>query len=115
MKKTFFIAFILVAFLSCEKGEILKGQFVFYDGAAVLQTDSIIYGVIINKQLEKLAKQAEEFKKEPTDMVQIEIMGKVTNQKDDKILWENKVKIIEILDVKSVSEENGNVVNLGKE
>jgi hypothetical protein len=105
MKKTFFIALILTAFISCkEEGTILKGQFVFYDGAAVLQTDSIIYGVIINKQLEKLDKQAEPYKNEPTDMVQVQIRGKVTNKKDAKILWENKVEIIEVLDVKPVSE-----------
>ena len=33
-------------------------------------------------------------------MVQVEIRGKITNKKDDKILWENKVEIVEILNVK---------------
>lgn len=114
MKKILFIVLILTAFFSCEKeGEILKGAFVYYDGAAVLQTENEIYGVLITDKLEALNKQADPFKKEPTDMVQVEIRGKVTNQKDDKILWENKVEITEILEVKSISEENENVIKLG--
>ena len=30
-------------------------------------------------------------------MLQVEIRGKITNEKHDKILWENKVEIVEIL------------------
>ena len=94
---------------------LLKGEFVYYNGAAVLQTNSEIYGVLITNKLEELQKQAEKYKSEPTDMVQVEIRGKITNQKDEKILWENKVEIIEILDVKPVSKEENKVFKLGNQ
>jgi len=94
---------------------LLKGEFVYYDGAAVLQTQSEIYGVLITDKLEALQKQAEKHKSEPTDMVQVEIRGKITNQKDEKILWENKVEVVEILDVKPGSKEENKVIKLGNQ
>jgi len=94
---------------------LLKGEFVYYDGAAVLQTQSEIYGVLITDKLEELQKQAEKHKSEPTDMVQVEIRGKITNQKDEKILWENKVEVVEILDVKPGSKEENKVIKLGNQ
>ena len=94
---------------------LLKGEFVYYNGAAVLQTNSEIYGVLITNKLEELQKQAEKYKSEPTDMVQVEIRGKITNQKDEKILWENKVEVVEILDVKPGSKEENKVITLGNQ
>lgn len=113
MKKTFFVAITLIAFLSCEKGDILKGEFVYYDGAAVLQTQDEIYGVLITDKMHELNKKAEAYKSEPTDMVQVEIRGKITNKKDEKILWKNKIEIVEILNVIAPEEEDNNVVKLG--
>ena len=140
MKKVLILIVSLSAFISCKKDvksqnseetiingseertakqsdglTLLKGEFVYYDGAAVLQTNSEIYGVLITDKLEELQKQAEKHKSEPTDMVQVEIRGKITNQKDEKILWENKVEIIEILDVKPVSKEENKVFKLGNQ
>lgn len=136
MKKTFFTVLILTAFLSCKnetKSEtqkttsslekttkqdngltLLKGEFVFYDGAAVLQTPNEIYGVFVTDKMQALNKQAEQYKKAPTDMVKVEIRGKVSTQKNDKILWDNKVEIIEILNVSAPNQEDNNVVKLGK-
>jgi len=94
---------------------LLKGEFVYYNGAAVLQTHRNIYGVLITDKLEALQKQAEEYKSEPTDMVMVEVRGEITNQKHDKILWENKVEIVEILNVSPISKDKNNVVKLGKE
>jgi len=125
MKKTFFIALVLAAFISCKNenkitGEqsealiLLKGNFVYFDGAAVLQTSNEIYGVLVTEKMEELNIRAETYKSEPTDMVHVEIKGKVTNQKNDKILWENKVEIVEIVSVKAAPKEENNVVKLGK-
>ncbi|MEW4923239.1 hypothetical protein [Algibacter sp. 2305UL17-15] len=139
MKKIVAITLILTVFISCkndpksDKKEInaseteertekqndgltlLKGEFVYYGGAAVLQTNSEIYGVLITDKLQELQKEAEKHKTELTDMVQVEIRGKITNQKDEKILWENKVEIVEILDVKPGSKEENNVIKLGNQ
>ncbi|NJX15293.1 hypothetical protein [Tamlana crocina] len=139
MKNIFSIALILSVFLSCKndnKSEqkeetntistertekqsdgltLLKGEFVYYDGAAVLQTHADIYGVFITDKLKELSQRAEQYKNEPTDMVEVEIRGKITNQKDDKILWENKVEIAEILNVNPLPKDKNNVVKLGQE
>ena len=94
---------------------LLKGEFVYYDGAAVLQTQSEIYGVLITDKLHELQKQAEKHKSEPTDMVQVAIRGKITNQKDEKILWENKVEVVEVLEVKPGSKADNKVIKIGNQ
>lgn len=139
MKKTILITLILTVFFSCKnesKSEpkeetissdteertakqsdgltLLKGEFVYYDGAAVLQTHAEIYGVLVTDKMLELDEIAKKFKKEPTDMVPVEIRGKITNQKDDKILWENKVEVVEILNVTQPKQEDNNIVKLGQ-
>ncbi|MCF7559793.1 hypothetical protein L3X39_04020 [Sabulilitoribacter multivorans] len=92
---------------------LLKGAFIYHGDAAVLQTHAEIYGVFVTDKMLELNKMAEQYKKQPTDMVQIEIRGKITNQKDEKILWENKVEIVEILSV-SAPKDKDNVIKLGQ-
>lgn len=138
MKKTIFIVCVLAAFISCKndsKSEtkegaeasnertekqndgltLLKGEFVYYDGAAVLQTHAEIYGVLLTNKFEDLSKRAEAFKEKPTDHVQVEIRGKITNEKHETILWENKVEVVEIIDVKPGSKEENNIIKLGSQ
>ena len=122
MKKIVFIVLVLTAFISCKnesKSEdtltTLKGDFVYFDGAAVLQTSDEIYGVLVTEKMEELNTKAQAYKIEPTDMVQVEVKGTITNQKDDKILWKNKVNIVEIINVRAIPKEENNVVKLGKE
>ena len=126
MKKLLILLVSVTLFISCkndnkskdaetiEASTMLKGDFVYFDGAAVLQTQNEIYGVLVTEKMEELNKKAEAYKNEPTDMVQVEIKGKITNQKNDKILWENKVEIVEILSIKAAPKDE-NVVKLGKE
>ncbi len=79
--------------------EVLKGHFVLYDGAAVLQTENKIYGVLLTDKAYELDNLAKKHKSEPTDMVRVEIKGKVTTKSHDKIRWPNKLEITEILNV----------------
>lgn len=138
MKKITIILLCISAFLSCKNDKkaeqleetisiensertekqrdgltLLKGEFVYHGDAAVLQTHAEIYGVFVTDKMVELNNMAEKYKKEPTDMVPVEIRGQVSNKKDDKILWENKVEIIEILNVLP-PKENNNVVKLGQ-
>ncbi len=138
MKKVLVLLFCIAAFLSCKNEKktenevisadsqektakqndgltLLKGEFVFYKDAAVLQTHADIYGVFITDKMHELNKLAEAYKKAPTDMVNVEIRGKITNKKDEKILWEHKVEIVEILNVMPISSKENNVVKLGEE
>ena len=93
---------------------LLKGEFIYFKDAAILQTHANIYGVFVNDKMQELNTLAEKYKKEPTDMVLVEIRGKITNKKDDTILWENKVEIVEILNVFEPKSEENNVVKLGQ-
>ena len=139
MKKTFILLLCVSVFISCKNDTktnteetisadspektakqsdgltLLKGEFVYYNDAAVLQTHADIYGVFITDKLLELNKLAEQYKKAPTDMVNIEVRGKITDKKDEKILWEHKVEIVEILNVSPISSEKNNVVKLGSE
>ena len=92
---------------------LLKGEFVYHEGAAVLQTHGEIYGVFIDDKMLELNKQAEEYKQKSTDMVLVEIRGLITNKKDEKILWENKVEIKEILNISPIKTKDKNIVKLG--
>lgn len=140
MKKLFFISLIAVAVLSCKNETkstevtgsqvsaegpertakqsdgltLLKGDFVYYDGAAVLQTHANIYGVFVTDKMHELEKLVQEYKTAPTDMIPVEIRGKITDQKDDKILWEYKVEIFEILNVYEPKKEDNDVVKLSE-
>lgn len=135
MKKIFFLTLVISMIVSCKNNNksntnedvlnssnktekqndelvLIKGEFVFYEDAAVLQTSNDIYGVYINDKMLELNTLAKQYKIEPTDMVNVEIKGKISNKKDDKILWENKVEIIEIINVTQQTKENNNTIQL---
>lgn len=134
MNKIFFLALVISTFLGCKndnKSEtnqnvsdienskkeealtLLKGEFVFYEDAAVLQTQSDIYGVYITDKMLELNKLATPYKTEPTDMVNVEIKGKISDTKDDKILWDHKIEIIEIIQVSQSSKKNETTIKSG--
>jgi hypothetical protein len=133
MKKTLILLVLIMAVLSCKNETksdatkttdssnqndeltLLKGEFIFYGDAAVLQAYNEIYGVYITDKMLELNKQADQYKKLPTDMVKVEIKGKISTQKDDKILWDKKVEIVEILNVSASNQKDNNVVKLGEQ
>lgn len=138
MKNLFFVSVVLFAFLTCKNETrskevdkdvvtdgpertakqsdgltLLKGDFVYFDGAAVLQTHANIYGVFVTDKMHELNKLVQPYKKVPTDMIPVEIRGKITDKEDDVILWEQKVEIKEILNVFEPKKENNDVIELG--
>ena len=62
----------------------------------------------------ELNKKAASFKTSNTDMVNVEITGIISTKKDPKILWENKIEIIDIIAV-SAAKETDNTLKLGTE
>lgn len=124
MRKILFLLLLATTIISCKKDTknnqesttnnlvTLNGEFVYFDDAAVLQTNTDIYGVLVNDKLLELNKQAEQYKKEPTDMVKVQVQAIITNKKDDKILWENKAEITEIISVTSASPNASNLIKL---
>ena len=97
-----------------DNTEIISGNYIFFDDAAVLQNDVEIYGVILNDVIKELNKKAALLKTSETDMVSLEVKGIVSTKDDPKILWEKKLEIIEIINV-SAAKETENILKLGTE
>ncbi len=124
MKKILVSFLIITAFLSCKNdsktesqssGELtqLSGYFVYYADAAVLQTKSELFGVIINKKMQELNKQAQPLKNEPTDQVAVTIKGIISKKPADEEGWENRIEIVEIISVSKLPAEANEVIKLG--
>ena len=130
MKKILYITLVLSLFISCKNEvksteitttysedelTIIKGEFVYFDDAAVLQSNNKIYGVFMTDKVKELNKKIENIRTKPSDVVFVEIKGKVSHQKDATIFWENKLEIIEIINVKSTPTKENKVVTLVKQ
>ena len=122
----YLLVFVFVAsILSCKNnpknsneisGDLttIKGNYIFFEDAAVLQNDSEIYGVILNDLAKELNEKAAPLKTSDTDMVSVEVRGVLSTKEDPKILWENKIEIVEIISV-SAGKETENIIKLGTE
>lgn len=87
--------------------------YVAQDNAAVLQTSTQMYGVVINDMVEKLNAQVDPLKNEPYDMIPITVRGKLYKNEGVKDEWENKIEIQEILKVSQPEAEDNDVIKLG--
>lgn len=138
MKKLLLCFLVLTTFISCknesktdQKKEILtadtpdktakqkdgltllKGAFIYYADAAVLQTHTEIYGVVIDEKMHELDKQVQMYKKEATSMVPVEIRGKIIPKPENAEGWPFRIEIKEILKISKPKLED-NVVKLGE-
>jgi hypothetical protein len=90
----------------------LKGDFVYYGDAAVLQTPKEIYGVVIDENLHLLEQQVKPFKKEATDMVPVTIRVRKFEKPEDEEGWPLRLEIKEILKVEAPNPESEDVIKL---
>lgn len=137
MKKAFLLLAI-IAFVSCkndtkteekstsektvERTEkqsdgltLLKGDFIYYGDAAVLQTHKEVYGVVIDDKMHELNTKVKAYKKEDTDMVPVEIRGKITSKPENEEGWPFRIEIKEILNVSKPGPSSGEMITIGKE
>ncbi|WP_282031135.1 hypothetical protein [Winogradskyella eximia] len=92
----------------------LKGEFVYYGDAAVLQTPKEIYGVVIDDNLQLLEQQVKAFKKEATDMVPVTVRARKFEKPEGEEGWPFRVEIKEILKVEAPNPESKDVIKLAK-
>ncbi|WP_458628382.1 hypothetical protein [Winogradskyella sp. PC D3.3] len=90
----------------------LKGDFVYYADAAVLQTPKEIYGVVIDDNMKLLDDQVKAFKKEATDMVPVTVRVRKFEKDKDEEGWQYKVEIKEILKVETPDPNKEDVIKL---
>lgn len=94
---------------------LINGDFIFYADAAVLQTNKEIYGVIIDDKMHELDRLVNKYKKETTDMVPVQIKGKIIPKNENEEGWDYKVEIKEILSVFPPKPETNDVIKVGEE
>ena len=91
---------------------LLKGEFVYFADAAVLQTHRDVYAVVIDEKMHELDNMAKKFKKEPTDYVTVAVRGKITPKPEGEEGWPFRIAIKEIMEVTASNPESNNVVKL---
>ena len=91
---------------------VLKGDFIYYADAAVLQTPTEVYGVVINEKMQELNTQIQKYKTQATDMVPVEIKGKLIPKPDYEEGWPYRIEIKEILAISQPKLEDNNTVKL---
>ena len=93
----------------------IHGKFLYYADAAVLQTPTEIYGVVIDEKMQELVTQTEPYKKNPSDMVPVTIRGRMFKKDANEEGWENKIEIKEILKISEPSATDDDIITIGKE
>jgi len=129
MKKLALIV-CLIAFIGCKTDkkevatetveevvsyQVLKGSYLYYAKAAILQTPTEVYGVVLDENSVALDKKVKPYKVLDTDMVPVEIKGEIIPKSEGEEGWPLKVKIVEILNVTKPAPEKNDVITLGKE
>jgi len=95
--------------------QILKGSYLYYADAAILQTPTEVYGLILDENSVALDKKVSPYKVLDTDMVPVEVKGEIIPKAEGEEGWPLKVKIVEILKVTKPVPEKNDVITLGKE
>lgn len=143
MKNVFTLLIVLAVFTSCksdkkestevdsktstvvaEPGKTLKqsdgliaiqGNFLYVekDNAAVFQTPTQMYGVVVDDKMKELNNQVAAFKSEPFEMVPVTIRGRIFKNEGATDEWENKIEIKEILKVSKPDPKENDVIKLG--
>ena len=72
---------------------ILSGDYVFYNNAAVLQTNKNVYGIIINEKVNELNEKLSSIKKDEFDFIPVILKGRLKNKdKNDSDSIRNNFK-----------------------
>jgi len=92
---------------------LLKGDFIYYADAAVLQTHKEVYGVILDDKAKELNKKAQAYKSDATDMVTVSIRGKISEKEKGEEGWQYRVAIKEILEISKIDPEKNDIIKIG--
>ena len=101
MKASLF-TIILILFVSCSTSSkkesndpTFNGEFLYLADAAVLNTGSEIYGVVIDEKMHELHEFCSPFKRDEYDMIQVYVKGVVTDNPEEEG-WEKIIRITAI-------------------
>lgn len=94
---------------------LLEGNFVYYDDAAVFQTATSLFGVILNEKSKALAEQAKPLKNAETDMVKARVRGTIEKKPEGEEGWDFRINIKKIISVEALPASANEVITLEKE
>jgi hypothetical protein len=92
----------------------MRGDFIYHDGAAVLQTPNAIYGVVIDDQLESLRKQVEPYKSSDLEMVTVTVKAIRIPKPASEEGWPFRVEIKEVLKIEQPESKTREIIELSK-
>jgi hypothetical protein len=130
MKKIIFILCISITVLACkkdskstekasdQKSEVelitMTGEFIYYADAAVLQTTTEIYGVVIDDKMHELNEEVKQYKVDDTDMVSVTVKVRRFEKPKNEEGWPYRVEIKEILKVEKPDTKKQDIIKLGQ-
>ena len=98
MKNKFLFLYTSILLLACSPKEelnFISGEFLFYQGAAVLNTGTEIYGVVVDDTMKELHEQCIAIQKDEYDMVKVYVKGTIAENPSNEG-WEQILSIKEI-------------------
>jgi hypothetical protein len=93
---------------------LLEGNFIYYADAAVFQTQTSLFGVVINEKSQELANQAKPLKKQDTDMVKARVKGTIEKKPEGEEGWDFRINIKKIISVEALPAKENEVITLEK-
>ena len=100
---------------STEEGLVtMQGDFIYYDGAAVLQTRNTIYGVVLDGMAEELNQRVAPYKTSGTDMVTVTLKAKRIPKNEGEDTWPFSIEIKEIIKIEQPEPGAHEVIELSK-
>lgn len=98
---------------SVEDGLVtMRGEFIYYGGAAVLQTPNTIYGVVLDDMAEKLRNDVSSYQLEETDMVTVTLRAKRIPKPKGEEGWPFRIEIKDILKIEQPEQGAQDVIEL---
>ena len=115
MKKTALLFILLLSFTACKetvtritnttaKEEVIEGEFLYWNNAAVLKTNTELYGIVIDEKMHELDEICKPLKKDEYDMIPVTIKGIVKKNPLPKS-WAELIQIKEIISVSKPKEK----------
>lgn len=93
-----------------DGNSVLIGDFIYSDGAAVINGKDFIYGIVLDSMANVLTEKVEPIKQDEYDMIPVAIKGKIKpNPQEDG--WEEVVEITKIINI-SKSKSNKEAIEI---
>lgn len=90
----------------------IGGEFIYYADAAVLQTPTGVYGVIINEKMHELNDSLQQYKQNDTDFVPVTIKGRISPKPLNTEGWDYNLEIVEILKIEKPNPNRDDVIQI---